>query len=75
MIQLFYFSQDQRTDKLKVKSMSIILLMNSTLYLGSVFLGQLQCLTINLTYENLLAIEYGKVQNLFGILWCVVLKI
>lgn len=39
---------------IKVKSMSIILLINSTLYPGSVFLEEL----INLIYENLLVIEY-----------------
>ena len=40
--------------------MSIILLINSILYAGSVFLGELHCLAINLIYENLLVIEYGN---------------
>ena len=39
--------------------MSIMLLINSTLYPGSVFLGELHCLAINLVYENLQVIEYG----------------
>lgn len=39
--------------------MSIILLINSTIYPGSVFLGELNCLAINLVYENLQVIEDG----------------
>lgn len=52
MSQLFYGSLDQRMDQLqKVKSMAIILLINSTLYSGSVFLGELYCLVINPIWE------------------------
>lgn len=48
----------QNRSTIKVKSMSITLLINSTLYPGSVFWGELQSLVINLIYENWLVIEY-----------------
>lgn len=47
--------------------MNIILLTNSTLCQGSVYLGgELRCLAINLIYVSLLIIDYGNTSLWFN---------